>query len=151
MKISIATFSAVLACFSLASAIPGHDYKGSLPLSRRGNLTPEQARKALEDGVNILANAVKVTLGPKGRNVVIDRNFGCPTVTKDGISIAKEIELSTERILGAQLVKDAAAAASKTESTAYKTAKAQAQAQADKKLKNMSKSDQQALKDCLKK
>lgn len=51
------------------------------------------AREKMIDGVNVLANAVKVTLGPKGRNVVIDKSFGAPTITKDGVSVAKEIEL----------------------------------------------------------
>ena len=53
----------------------------------------EEARQRLLHGVNVLANAVKVTLGPKGRNVVIDKSFGAPTVTKDGVSVAKEIDL----------------------------------------------------------
>ena len=53
----------------------------------------EDARGKMVAGVNILANAVKVTLGPKGRNVVLERSFGAPTVTKDGVSVAKEIEL----------------------------------------------------------
>ena len=53
----------------------------------------EQARAALLRGVNQLADAVKVTLGPKGRNVVIDRKFGSPTITKDGVTVAKEIDL----------------------------------------------------------
>ena len=51
------------------------------------------ARSQMLDGVNTLANAVKVTLGPKGRNVVLDKSFGAPTVTKDGVTVAKEIEL----------------------------------------------------------
>jgi chaperonin GroEL (HSP60 family) len=51
------------------------------------------ARARMVEGVNVLANAVKVTLGPKGRNVVLERSFGAPTVTKDGVSVAKEIEL----------------------------------------------------------
>ena len=51
------------------------------------------ARQKMVEGVNILANAVKVTLGPKGRNVILERSFGSPTVTKDGVSVAKEIEL----------------------------------------------------------
>jgi chaperonin GroEL len=55
----------------------------------------EDARKKLLKGVETLARAVKVTLGPKGRNVVIDKKFGSPTVTKDGVSVAKEIELRT--------------------------------------------------------
>ncbi|HEY4610686.1 MAG TPA: TCP-1/cpn60 chaperonin family protein, partial [Ilumatobacteraceae bacterium] len=53
----------------------------------------DEARRALESGVNKLADTVKVTLGPKGRNVVLDKKFGAPTITNDGVSIAKEIEL----------------------------------------------------------
>src|ERR1700681_107947 len=69
----------------------------------------EQARRALERGANILADAVKVTLGPKGRNVVLDKKFGSPTITNDGVTIAKEIELpDTFENMGAQLVKEVA-------------------------------------------
>ncbi|MFT4104017.1 MAG: TCP-1/cpn60 chaperonin family protein, partial [Burkholderiaceae bacterium] len=53
----------------------------------------DDARTRILNGVNVLANAVKVTLGPKGRNVVLERSFGAPTITKDGVSVAKEIEL----------------------------------------------------------
>ena len=53
----------------------------------------ESARVKLLQGVNVLADAVKVTLGPKGRNVILDKSFGAPTVTKDGVSVAKEVEL----------------------------------------------------------
>ena len=53
----------------------------------------EDARRALESGVNKLADSVRVTLGPKGRNVVLERSFGAPTITKDGVSVAKEVEL----------------------------------------------------------
>ena len=53
----------------------------------------EDARRALERGVNAVANAVKVTLGPKGRNVVLEKKFGGPTITKDGVTVAKDIEL----------------------------------------------------------
>ena len=61
------------------------------------------------DGVNILADAVKVTLGPKGRNVVLDKSFGAPTVTKDGVSVAKEIELENKfENMGAQMIKQVA-------------------------------------------
>ena len=56
----------------------------------------DNARSQMLDGVNTLANAVKVTLGPKGRNVVLDKSFGAPTVTKDGVSVAKEIELENK-------------------------------------------------------
>ena len=56
----------------------------------------DDARARMFAGVNILANAVKVTLGPKGRNVILDKSFGAPTVTKDGVSVAKEIELDNK-------------------------------------------------------
>ena len=69
----------------------------------------EESRQALSRGVNILANAVKVTLGPKGRNVVLEKSFGAPTVTKDGVSVAKEIELKDKfENMGAQMVKEVA-------------------------------------------
>src|SRR3954462_14993639 len=69
----------------------------------------DAARAKLVEGVNILANAVKVTLGPKGRNVVLERSFGGPTVTKDGVSVAKEIELKDKlQNIGAQMVKEVA-------------------------------------------
>ena len=65
------------------------------------------ARNRLMEGVNVLANAVKVTLGPKGRNVVLEKSFGAPTVTKDGVSVAKEIELADKfENMGAQMVKE---------------------------------------------
>jgi chaperonin GroEL len=76
----------------------------------------EDARHRMLRGVNVLANAVKVTLGPKGRNVVLDKSFGAPTVTKDGVSVAKEIELENKfENMGAQMVKEVA---SKTSDTA---------------------------------
>ena len=69
----------------------------------------DDARKTLVSGVNVLANAVKTTLGPKGRNVVLDKSFGAPTVTKDGVSVAKEIELKDKfENMGAQMVKEVA-------------------------------------------
>src|SRR5213595_1224681 len=69
----------------------------------------EPARHKIVAGVNILADAVKVTLGPKGRNVVLERSFGAPTVTKDGVSVAKEIELKDKlQNMGAQMVKEVA-------------------------------------------
>jgi chaperonin GroEL len=69
----------------------------------------EDSRQAILRGVNILADAVKVTLGPKGRNVVIEKKFGSPTITKDGVTVAKEIELSNAlENVGAQLVKEVA-------------------------------------------
>ena len=69
----------------------------------------DSARSKMLDGVNILADAVKVTLGPKGRNVVLDKSFGAPTVTKDGVSVAKEIELENKfENMGAQMIKQVA-------------------------------------------
>jgi chaperonin GroEL len=69
----------------------------------------EEARRALERGANAVANAVKVTLGPKGRNVVLDKKWGSPTITKDGVTVAKEIELEDPyENMGAQLVKEVA-------------------------------------------
>ena len=68
-----------------------------------------EARDGLKRGVDALANAVKVTLGPKGRNVIISKSFGGPTVTKDGVSVAKEIELADPlENMGAQMVKEVA-------------------------------------------
>ena len=68
-----------------------------------------EARTALEAGVNKLADTVKVTLGPKGRNVVLDKSFGAPLITNDGVTIAKEIELEDAfENMGAQLVKEVA-------------------------------------------
>ena len=69
----------------------------------------EEARRGLERGLNTLADAVKVTLGPKGRNVVLEKSWGAPTITNDGVSIAREIELEDayEKI-GAELVKEVA-------------------------------------------
>jgi chaperonin GroEL len=69
----------------------------------------EEARRSLQRGVDKLANAVKVTLGPKGRNVVLDKKFGAPNITKDGVSVAKEIELEDAfENMGAQMVKEVA-------------------------------------------
>ena len=69
----------------------------------------EHVRNKMVNGVNVLANAVKVTLGPKGRNVVLERSFGAPTITKDGVSVAKEIELKDKfENMGAQMVKQVA-------------------------------------------
>jgi len=74
------------------------------------------ARNRMLNGVNILADAVKVTLGPKGRNVVIDKSFGAPRITKDGVTVAKEIELEDKfENMGAQMVKEVA---SRTNDTA---------------------------------
>ena len=67
----------------------------------------DEARKSLEAGVNAVANAVKITLGPKGRNVVLDKKYGSPLITNDGVTIAKEIELEDSfENMGAQLIKE---------------------------------------------
>ncbi|HEY8386443.1 MAG TPA: chaperonin GroEL, partial [Porticoccaceae bacterium] len=89
----------------------------------------DSARRKMLVGVNTLANAVKVTLGPKGRNVVIDKSFGAPTVTKDGVSVAKEIELKDKfENMGAQLVKEVASKASDEAGDGTTTATVLAQA-----------------------
>ena len=87
------------------------------------------ARARMVEGVNILANAVKVTLGPKGRNVVLERSFGGPTVTKDGVSVAKEIELKDKlQNMGAQMVKEVASKTSDIAGDGTTTATVLAQA-----------------------
>jgi len=89
----------------------------------------DDARARMVNGVNILANAVKITLGPKGRNVVIDKSFGAPTVTKDGVSVAKEIELEDKfENMGAQMVKEVASKTSDTAGDGTTTATVLAQA-----------------------
>ena len=89
----------------------------------------EDARKRMLTGVNVLANAVKVTLGPKGRNVVLDKSFGAPTVTKDGVSVAKEIELEDKfENMGAQMVKEVASQTSDEAGDGTTTATVLAQA-----------------------
>jgi len=94
------------------------------------------ARARMMEGVNILANAVKVTLGPKGRNVVLEKSFGAPTVTKDGVSVAKEIELSDKfENMGAQMVKEVASQTSDVAGDGTTTATVLAQAMVREGLK----------------
>jgi chaperonin GroEL len=89
----------------------------------------QEARNAILEGVNVLANAVKVTLGPKGRNVVFERSFGSPTVTKDGVTVAKEIELEDHfQNMGAKMVKEVASKTSDTAGDGTTTATVLAQA-----------------------
>ncbi|HLP17073.1 MAG TPA: chaperonin GroEL [Bacteroidota bacterium] len=96
------------------------------------------ARSALKRGVDQLANAVKVTLGPKGRNVVIDKKFGAPTITKDGVTVAKEIELSDPvENLGAQMVREVASKTSDVAGDGTTTATVLAQAIVREGLKNV--------------
>lgn len=97
-----------------------------------------EAREALKRGVDALANAVKVTLGPKGRNVVIDKSFGAPTVTKDGVSVAKEIELEDGmENMGAQMVKEVASKTADVAGDGTTTATVLAQAIVTAGLKNV--------------
>ena len=96
------------------------------------------ARKALESGVNQLANTVKVTLGPKGRNVVLDKSFGAPLITNDGVTIAKEIELEDAfENMGAQLVKEVATKTNDVAGDGTTTATVLAQAMINEGMKNL--------------
>jgi len=98
----------------------------------------EEARRALLRGVDKLANAVKVTLGPKGRNVVLDKKFGAPTITKDGVSVAKEIELEDPfENMGAQIIKEVASKTADVAGDGTTTATALAQAIVREGLKNV--------------
>ena len=98
----------------------------------------EEARKALETGVNTLANTVKITLGPKGRNVVLDKKFGAPLITNDGVTIAKEIELEDAfENMGAQLVKEVSTKTNDVAGDGTTTAVVLAQAMIREGLKNI--------------
>ncbi len=98
----------------------------------------EEARKALEAGVNILADTVKVTLGPKGRNVVLDKKFGAPLITNDGVTIAKEIELEDPfENMGAQLVREVSTKTNDVAGDGTTTATLLAQAMVREGLKNL--------------
>ena len=98
----------------------------------------DSARNPMLNGVNVLADAVKVTLGPKGRNVVLDKSFGAPTVTKDGVSVAKEIELKDKfENMGAQMVKEVASKASDEAGDGTTTATVLAQAIVNEGLKSV--------------
>ena len=98
----------------------------------------EDARKALETGVNVLADTVKITLGPKGRNVVLDKKFGAPLITNDGVTIAKEIELNDPfENMGAQLVKEVSTKTNDVAGDGTTTAVVLAQAIVREGLKNL--------------
>ena len=98
----------------------------------------EEARKALEKGINTLANTVKITLGPKGRNVVLDKKFGAPLITNDGVTIAKELELDNPfENMGAQLVKEVATKTNDVAGDGTTTATLLAQALVREGLKNI--------------
>ena len=98
----------------------------------------EEARRAMERGLNTLADTVKVTLGPKGRNVVLDKKWGAPTITKDGVSVAKEVELEDplEKI-GAELVKEVAKKTDDVAGDGTTTATVLAQALVGEGLRNV--------------
>ena len=98
----------------------------------------DEARRALEAGVNKLADAVKVTLGPKGRNVVLDKKFGAPTITNDGVSIAKEVEIDDPfENMGAQLVKEVATKTNDVAGDGTTTATVLAQAMVQQGMRNV--------------
>jgi len=98
----------------------------------------EEARRALEKGMNVLADAVKITLGPRGRNVVLEKSWGSPTITNDGVSIAKEIDLEDKfENLGAQLLKEVASKTNDIAGDGTTTATVLAQAMAKEGLKNI--------------
>jgi chaperonin GroEL len=98
----------------------------------------EEARAALLRGVNIMSHAVKVTLGPKGRNVVIDKKYGSPTITKDGVTVAKEVTLKDPtNNVGAQMIKEVAAKTSDVAGDGTTTATVLAQAIFREGLKNV--------------
>jgi len=98
----------------------------------------EDARRSLEQGVNVVANAVKVTLGPKGRYVVLDKKFGAPTITNDGVTIAREIELEDVfENQGAQLVREVATATNDVAGDGTTTATVLAQAIVREGMKNV--------------
>src|SRR2546430_5978941 len=98
----------------------------------------QDARDKILRGVNVLADAVKVTLGPKGRNVVLERSFGAPTVTKDGVSVAKAIELKDKfENMGAQMVKEVASKTSDVAGDGTTTATVLAQAIVRERMKSV--------------
>src|SRR5258708_19465685 len=98
----------------------------------------EEARRQLKLGVDIIANAVKPTLGPKGRNVALDKKFGAPTVTHDGVTVAKEITLENPfENMGAQLLKEAATRTNDVAGDGTTTATVLAQAVVNEELKNL--------------
>src|SRR6187401_1531677 len=98
----------------------------------------DQARRSLKEGVDILANAVKTTLGPKGRNVALDKKYGAPTVTHDGVTVARDIELDDPfENMGAQLLKEAATKTEDVAGDGTTTATVLAQAIITEGLKNV--------------
>src|SRR5215468_3996347 len=131
---------------TLALPVPESARQGAAPLTRKeesGSMAKQllfdaAARDALQRGVDKLANTVKVTLGPKGRNVVLDKKFGAPTITNDGVTIAKEIELENPyENMGAQLVKEVATKTNDIAGDGTTTATVLAQAMITEGLRNV--------------
>src|SRR5205085_6270959 len=103
--------------------------QGHIPMAAKEIIFSSSARSEIAKGLNLLANAVKVTLGPRGRNVVIEKSWGAPTVTKDGVTVAKEIELENKfQNMGAQMVKEVASKTSDVAGDGTTTATVLAQA-----------------------
>jgi chaperonin GroEL len=101
-------------------------------------LFKEEARKALEEGINQVANAVKVTIGPKGRNVVLEKKFGAPQIVNDGVTIAKEIELANPlKNAGAQLMREVASKTNDAAGDGTSTATILAQSMIQEGLKHV--------------
>ena len=110
----------------------------------------EDARKSLLEGVNKLADTVKVTLGPKGRNVVLDKSFGAPLITNDGVTIAKEIELEDKfENMGARLVKEVSTKTNDVAGDGTTTATVLAQAMIKEGVKNVAAGGDPGLSDPL--
>ncbi|NMA26497.1 MAG: chaperonin GroEL [Burkholderiales bacterium] len=108
------------------------------PVAVKQILYSQEARQALEAGANAVANAVKITLGPRGRNVVLDKKFGSPTITNDGVTIAKEIELENPfENMGAQLLREVASKTNDVSGDGTTTATVMAQAMIREGLKNV--------------
>src|SRR5690606_22971726 len=109
--------------------LPFPDFQRFTQMAAKEIRFSEDARQRMLKGVNVLANAVKATLGPKGRNVVLEKSFGAPTITKDGVSVAKEIELADKfENMGAQMVKEVASKTSDVAGDGTTTATVLAQA-----------------------
>jgi len=103
-------YGSVPICFAYLRGLSARAiFNGDNPIVAKDLRFREDARRAMLEGVNVLANAVRVTLGPRGRNVVIDKKFGSPLITKDGVTVAKEVELKDKlQNLGAQMVREVA-------------------------------------------
>src|SRR5947207_1988649 len=128
----------VRASASWPAPAPSSSYPRENVMAHKELKFSEDARRALERGVNVVADAVKVTLGPKGRYVVLDKKFGAPTITNDGVTIAREIELEDVfENQGAQLVREVATSTNDVAGDGTTTATVLAQAIVREGLKNV--------------